>query len=172
MQRRLFLIAFVLAVVTAGGCTRSPTSSAPATGQRALLGTIPVTPLQSHWPLMVVTKNASCGCCGAWVERMRAAGFQVEVHDVDNLDPIKTRLGIAAGKGSCHTAEIGGYFVEGHVPADDIKRLLAQRPAAKGLVLPGMPVGSPGMEVPGGAVQSYTVELIDQQGEATAFARH
>jgi hypothetical protein len=121
---------------------------------------------------MVVTKNASCGCCGAWVDRMRGAGFRVEVHDVDDLGPIKTRLGVPAGKGSCHTAEIGGYFVEGHVPAEDIKRLLAEKPRAKGLVLQGMPLGSPGMEVPDGTVQPYTVELIDLRGEATAFARH
>jgi hypothetical protein len=103
---------------------------------------------------------------------MRAAGFRVEVHDVDNLDPVKTRLGIPAGKGSCHTAEIGGYFVEGHVPAQDIKRLLAERPNAKGLVLPGMPLGSPGMEAPDGSVQPYTVELVDPQGETVAFAQH
>ena len=74
--------------------------------------------------------------------------------------------------GSCHTAEVGGYFVEGHVPAEDVKRLLAEKPAAKGLVLPGMPLGSPGMEVPDGTVQPYTVKLVDKQGATHAFAQH
>lgn len=172
MQRQLVLTALPFLIALSVGCTRPPQSQDPAASQRAQIASLPISAAESPWPTMVVTKNASCGCCGAWVERMRGAGFTVEVHDVDNLDPIKTRLGIPAGKGSCHTAEIGGYFVEGHVPAEDIKRLLAERPAAKGLVLPGMPLGSPGMEVPDGTVQPYTVEIIDQQGEATAFARH
>jgi hypothetical protein len=120
-------------------------------------------------PLMVVHKNASCGCCGAWIQKMREAGFQVEVRNEDNLDPIKTRLGIPVGKGSCHTAEVGGYFVEGHVPAGDIKRLLAQKPNAKGLVLPGMPAGAPGMEMSGGTAQPYTVELVERDGTTTPF---
>lgn len=123
-------------------------------------------------PKMVVHKSASCGCCGLWVDHMRAAGFAVEVRNEDNLNPIKERVGVPLGKGSCHTAEVGGYFIEGHVPAEDVKRLLMDKPAAKGLVLPGMPLGSPGMEVPDGTVQPYTVELVDQTGAATAFARH
>ena len=80
--------------------------------------------------------------------------------------------GRAAGEGSCHTAEIGGYFVEGHVPAEDIKRLLAEQPDAKGLVLPGMPAGSPGMEMPDGRTQPYTVELVARDGTTAAFAHH
>lgn len=171
MRSRFLLATGILGLMIAG-CTPSSPSPDRTAKQRPVLGAIPVPAAQSPWPVMVVTKNASCGCCGAWVDRMREAGFRVEVHDVDDLDPVKTRLGVPAGKGSCHTAEIGGYFVEGHVPAEDIKRLLAEKPRAKGLVLPGMPLGSPGMEVPDGTVQSYTVELIDPQGEATAFARH
>ena len=103
---------------------------------------------------------------------MRKAGFTVEVHDLDNLDPVKTRVGIPAGKGSCHTAEVGGYFVEGHVPAADVKRLLALKPDAKGLVLPGMPMGSPGMEMPDGSTQPYTVELVQRDGTTSVFAQH
>ena len=91
---------------------------------------------------------------------------------MDNLDPIKTRLGIPAGKGSCHTAEIGGYFVEGHVPAADIQRLLAERPAVVGLAVGGMPVGSPGMEVPGRPADPYDVFSFDKKGQTTVFARH
>ena len=123
-------------------------------------------------PRMLVHKSASCGCCGLWVDHMRAAGFAVEVRNEDDLNPIKERVGVPLGKGSCHTAEVGGFFIEGHVPAEDVKRLLAEKPSAKGLVLPGMPLGSPGMEVPDGTVQSYTVELVDEQGATTAFEQH
>lgn len=126
----------------------------------------------SALPLVVVNKSPTCGCCGAWVDHMRAAGFQVQVNNMDNLNPIKERVGVPLGKGSCHTAEVGGYFVEGHVPAEDVKRLLADKPDAKGLVLPGMPLGSPGMEVPDGTVQPYTVELVGSDGQTTAFAEH
>ncbi|MBA3487614.1 MAG: DUF411 domain-containing protein [Lysobacter sp.] len=126
----------------------------------------------SALPLVVVNKSASCGCCGVWVDHMRAAGFQVQVNNIDNLNPIKERVGVPLGKGSCHTAEVGGYFVEGHVPAEDVKRLLAEKPDAKGLVVPGMPLGSPGMEVPDGTVQPYTVELVGRDGQTTPFAEH
>ena len=121
---------------------------------------------------MVVHKSPTCGCCGAWVEHMQAAGFKVEVREAEDINPIKEQLGVPYGKGSCHTAEIDGYFVEGHVPADDIKRLLAERPEAKGLVLPGMPAGSPGMEMPDGRTQPYTVELVKQDGALAPFASH
>jgi hypothetical protein len=123
-------------------------------------------------PMVVVHKSASCGCCASWVERVREAGFAVEVHDEDDLGPVKQRVGIPPGKGSCHTAVVGGYFIEGHVPPADIKRLLVERPDAQGLVLPGMPAGSPGMETPDGRAQPYTVELVQRDGSTTPFARH
>jgi len=85
---------------------------------------------------------------------------------------VKQRLGVPYGKGSCHTAEIGGYFIEGHVPAEDIKRLLAEKPNAKGLVLPGMPMGSPGMESPDGTSEPYTVELVQRDGTTNPFSQH
>lgn len=121
---------------------------------------------------MVVHKSPSCGCCGAWVEHMREAGFTVEVRDAENLEPVKQRVGIPYAKGSCHTAEIGGYFVEGHVPAADVQRLLTERPEAKGLVLPAMPMGSPGMEMPDGRTEAYTVELVTRDGQTRPFAQH
>ncbi|RDZ28499.1 DUF411 domain-containing protein [Lysobacter silvisoli] len=121
---------------------------------------------------MIVHKNPTCGCCSLWVDHVRAAGFTVEVRDHDNLHPIKERLGVPYGKGSCHTAEVGGYFVEGHVPAADIVRLLREKPQARGLAVPGMPAGSPGMELPDGRVQPYTVELIGRDGGTRAYARH
>lgn len=122
--------------------------------------------------LVVVHKNPTCGCCEMWVEHLRDAGFRVEVRNEDNLDPIKQRLGVPYGKGSCHTAEVAGYVVEGHVPAADIRRLLAEKPKARGLVLPGMPLGSPGMEVEGATPQPYTVELVQADGSTVAYARH
>src|SRR3546814_11262112 len=95
---------------------------------------------------------------------MREAGFTVEVRNTNNLNPVKERLGVPYGKGSCHTAEVGGYVVEGHVPADDVKSLLAQQLDAKGLVLPGMPLGSTGMEMPGGQKEPYTVAVVSSGG--------
>lgn len=121
---------------------------------------------------VLVHKNPSCGCCELWVEHLRKAGYRVEVRDEEDLNAVKERLGVPYGKGSCHTAEVGGYIVEGHVPVDDIQRLLAEKPDARGLVLPGMPLGSPGMEAPDGTVKPYTVELVKRDGTTIAFAEH
>ena len=123
-------------------------------------------------PLVVVYKSPTCGCCESWIAHMKAAGFPVEAKDVDNMDAIKTKVGVPYGKGSCHTAEVGGYFIEGHVPASDVKRLLAERPPAKGLTVPGMPAGSPGMEVPDGTVAPYDVELVAVDGSTSIYAHH
>lgn len=123
-------------------------------------------------PVLHVHKTPTCGCCGAWVDHMRAAGFHVRVEEHQDLEPVRQQLGVPYGKGSCHTAQIGGYFVEGHVPANDVKRLLDERPRARGLVVPGMPMGSPGMETPDGRVQPYTVERVEPDGTTTAYARH
>lgn len=129
-------------------------------------------PAPTEQPVLTVYKSPTCGCCLKWVEHMRDAGFEVTVNDVDNVHPVKMRVGVPPGKGSCHTAEVGGYFLEGHVPASDVKRLLAQRPAAKGLAVPGMPLGSPGMEVPDGRKQPYDVELVANDGTTSQFSRH
>ena len=123
-------------------------------------------------PLMVVHKSPTCGCCNSWIEHMRKAGFKVESRNVDDMSPVKARVGVPPAKGSCHTAEVGGYFIEGHVPAEDVKRLLAERPDAKGLTVPGMPGGSPGMELPDGSVHPYVVELVARDGTTSEFARH
>ncbi len=120
---------------------------------------------------LVVHKSQYCGCCELWVEHMRAAGFPVEVIDTENFDSIKTRLGVPAGLGACHTAEVGGYFVEGHVPANDVKKMLALRPVIRGLAVPGMPLGSPGMEQ-GDQVQPYDVIAVAGDGSGSVFARH
>ena|SRR5215510_11339651 len=123
-------------------------------------------------PLVKVFKNESCGCCKLWVAHVEEAGFATEVHHVDNLGPIKERVGIPVGQGSCHTAEVGGYFIEGHVSAADIQRLLREKPKAKGLTVPGMPIGSPGMEVASKQVQPYDVLLVAEDGTTTVYSHH
>lgn len=129
-------------------------------------------PAKTALPPVLVHKSESCGCCGLWVDHLRAAGFAVEVRNSDDLQAVKQRLGIGPSMMSCHTAEVGGYFVEGHVPAADIQRLLAEKPDVKGLVLPGMPLGSPGMEMPDGRVQPYVVSSVDRQGRMSDYAHH
>lgn len=121
-------------------------------------------------PVVQVYKSASCGCCSKWVDHMQANGFKVITKDMDDVTPHKQRLGVPVGLGSCHTAEVGGYLVEGHVPAADIKRLLAQKPKAKGLVSPGMPQSAPGMDMPGKI--PYDVLLVRTDGSTVVYARH
>ena len=101
-------------------------------------------------PLVTVYKSPTCGCCGKWVEHLRQAGLQVEVRETGNLDAVKQQLGVPRKLGSCHTATVGGYIIEGHVPAAQVQRLLREKPPVAGIAVPGMPVGSPGMEGPGG----------------------
>ena len=120
-------------------------------------------------PELVVTKDPSCGCCGAWVDHMRANGFSVTVPEAP-VNPLKVKLGVPRDLASCHTAEIAGYVVEGHVPASAVRRLLAERPKATGIAVPGMPVGSPGMEVEGSEPDTYDVVLFGPGGHK-AFAR-
>lgn len=119
---------------------------------------------------MVVYKSPSCGCCAAWIEHIEANGISVEVEERYDMSPIKAAMGVPEQLESCHTAKIGGYTIEGHVPADDIKLLLAERPDAKGLAVPGMPIGSPGMEQ-GDTKDPYVVVLYGDKGYQ-AFARH
>lgn len=130
-------------------------------------------PALAEPPKMIVAKSPTCGCCGAWVEHMQAAGFEVDVRNMeqDSLDAIKAKLGVRSEHASCNTATIGGYVVEGHVPADDIKRLLDEKPKALGLAVPGMPTGSPGMEY-GDEKDPYDTMLISADGSATVFAEH
>ena len=123
-------------------------------------------------PPVEVFKSPTCGCCGAWVEHLQAAGFAVTVKTVGNTTGVRRRLGLPDAFASCHTATVGGYVLEGHVPAADVKQLLARRPVALGLAVPGMPQGSPGMETPDGQRDAYDVLLIDKQGKAAVFAHH
>jgi hypothetical protein len=124
-------------------------------------------------PTLAVAKSPTCGCCTAWVERMQQSGFQTDVTDVDQdeLYAMKDRLGITPELAGCHTATIGGYFVEGHVPAEDIRRLLAEAPNALGITVPGMPMGAPGMDM-GSARDAFDVLLVLRDGTTQTFASY
>lgn len=120
---------------------------------------------------LIVTKSATCECCSGRVKHMTKAGFPVKIDVVDDVAPTKQRLGVPAPLISCHTSQIGGYVVEGDVPAADVGKLLAQRPKATGNALPGMVMGSPGMEE-GGPPQPYQTLLVDKTGKTRVFASH
>lgn len=108
-------------------------------------------------PIITVYKSPTCGCCTAWIDHLKANGFQVQAHNQDNVHPYKIKAKLGAGMGSCHTAFVDGYAVEGHVPAKDIKRMLLEKPDISGLTVPAMPIGSPGMEIPGVKADAYQV---------------
>lgn len=149
MKRRLFL------------------GRAGALGVFAALPSLAVVPARE----VQVFKSPYCGCCGAWVEHMRAAGFAVRVVEVHSATIERKRLGMPDRFGSCHTATIDGYVLEGHVPATEVKRLLATKPKAIGLAVPSMPPGSPGMEM-GARKDPYQVLLIDVSGQARVYASY
>ena len=123
-------------------------------------------PLSATAETITVHKTPWCGCCSAWVDHLREAGFDVVVEEAEDLSPYRAELGVPDQLASCHTAEVAGYAVEGHVPADEIKRLLVERPEANGLSVPGMPMGSPGMETPR-APDRYDVVIFSDDGAAT-----
>jgi hypothetical protein len=126
---------------------------------------------QSAAPTVTVYKSPTCGCCSKWIEHMRSNGFEVKSTDVQDMTSIKTANGVPVEAGSCHTALVGGYVLEGHVPADSVKRLLREKPKVAGLAVPGMPAGSPGMEVPSGQVEHYDVVSFVKGGATTVFDR-
>lgn len=152
MQRRQWLRAAALVGLSAAGFQRSALAQATT---------------------VQVWKDPNCGCCHLWVEHLQASGFKVEVRDVGNTAARK-RLGMPEQLGSCHTATVGGYVIEGHVPAADIHRLLKERPMALGLSVPGMPIGSPGMDGPEykGRKDAYDVLLVQKDGSSKSFQRY
>ena len=152
MQRRQWLHAAALVGLSAAGFQRSALAQATT---------------------VQVWKDPNCGCCHLWVEHLQASGFKVEVRDVGNTAARK-RLGMPEQLGSCHTATVGGYVIEGHVPAADIHRLLKERPVALCLSVPGMPIGSPGMDGPEykGRKDAYDVLLVQKDGSSKSFQRY
>ena len=147
MNRRIFL----QAILAGATCAPVLASAAPA-------------------PLVEVYKSKDCGCCEGWVEHLKANGFSVKVQNVDNPSDYREKFGIPKELGSCHTGLIQGYALEGHVPASEIKRLLAERPKAKGLAVPSMPLGSPGME--GSRRDPYDVLLVQADGRHAVYKHY
>lgn len=143
--------AFVIGAAALGGMTIVG-GSAPAAAQQ-----------------VEVWKSPTCGCCGGWVKHMEAAGFSMKVHTIEDVDAVKAAQGVPDTLMSCHTAVVDGYVVEGHVPASDIRRLLAERPKARGLSAPGMPQSAPGMDMPG---QPYDVIAFGTPEGNKVYAQH
>ena len=144
-------------------------------GLSAALGGLPLLAIgaTSTQPVIEVWKTPTCGCCHDWIKHLQANGYEVRTHDVSDATKreVRQRLGLADKFGSCHTALVGGYLLEGHVPARDIQRLLKEKPRALGLAVPGMPVGSPGMDGPayGGRKDPYDVLLVQRGGSASVY---
>ena len=126
--------------------------------------------LQAAGSQVSVYKTPTCGCCGMWVAHMRKNGFDLNVQDVEDTSPYRAKYGVPEKLGSCHTAVVEGYAIEGHVPAAEIQRMLKERPNAKGLAVPGMVAGSPGME--GGTAQPYDVLLFTADGKSTVYQHY
>ena len=145
MRRRDWLVLFCGLLIA--GCRRRPD---------------PITAELSVW------KSRTCGCCALWVDHMRVNGFNVRVTDVDDVTEFRVKAGVPDSLRSCHTATIDGYAVEGHIPADVVRNLLAQRPPVRGIAVPGMPIGSPGME--GARKERYNVLAFDEMGATSVFA--
>ena len=126
--------------------------------------------VQAGEPKAMVYKTPTCGCCSKWIDHLEENGFEVKSKNLSDVNPVKRMNGVPMRLASCHTAIIGGYFVEGHVPAQDVKRLLAERPNIAGIVVPRMPVGSPGMEGPN--PEAYSVLAVKRDGSTEVFSRH
>lgn len=148
MKPAILLLLFLSVSVTAADQARTPT------------------------PMMTVFKTPTCGCCAKWVDHMRENGFTVHVTDLNDLTTIKNKHNVPARLQSCHTGVVNGYVVEGHVPASDVKRLIKEKPAIVGITAPGMPAGSPGMEVPGITPPPYNVLTFDKAGATKVYATH
>ena len=149
-----------IAVITAAGLAYGVAAQQKAPATAAAL------------PKVTVYKTSSCGCCRLWVDHMKKSGFDVQAMDVSSADvrAVSKAAGLKDEDASCHTAKIGNYVVDGHVPADDIKRMLKEKPAIAGLSAPGMPQGSPGMEQ--GSKEPYDVVAFTKDGKTTVFAKH
>lgn len=179
---RFLATALLLALLPLAGCQTDDAPAAPADTPEAT----PVADTQdasaddialasgdavtnADGPVVTVYKSPTCGCCSLWGEYLEREGFQVVNRDTQNMAAVKDSLGVPRDLGSCHTATVEGYVIEGHVPAEPIRQLLAEAPDARGLAVPGMPIGSPGMEQ-GDRRQPYNVLILDQSGEASVYA--
>lgn len=179
MVRSSVLAAAAIALL-ASACSRADSGADAAASQVVATGDVAAVPAPAHAAhapavpadstTVTVYKSPTCGCCKEWEKHMRESGFTVVSHDTPDMNAVKQEHGITQDIGSCHTATVGGYVLEGHVPAADVKRLLAERPAVAGLAVPGMPMGSPGME--GIYKDKYNVVAFDRAGGRSVFASY
>ena len=166
-RRRLASPVIALAFASAA-CSSPRGDSVPETPPAAVAAPQPAqTADDDSDTTLVVYKEATCPCCNKWVEYMRTNGFRVVTYDVTDLDAVKQKHSITSNLQSCHTTEVGGYYVEGHVPVDLVRKLLAERPRIAGITVPGMPVGSPGMEV--GPPEPYDILSVDSAGRTAIY---
>ena len=167
IERRIAAPLFALAFLAAA-CGSPRNDSVPEAPPAAIAASQPAqTAGADSATTLVVYKEATCPCCNKWVEYMQTNGFRVVTYNVTDLDAVKQKHNIAGNLQSCHTTEVGGYFVEGHVPVDLVRKLLAERPRIAGITVPGMPVGSPGMEV--GQPEPYDILSVDSAGRTAIY---
>lgn len=175
MTRNLFIAVTLLSLLNASVYAKPDAAYAARANTKADAPINMETPQKeskSALPLLTVYKSESCGCCQLWVEHMQKAGFSATVVNTTELSAIKAKFSVPKDLHSCHTASVGGYFVEGHVPASDVLRLLAEKPNVAGIGVAGMPMGSPGMEVPSGDTQPYKVTQVNKDGRQSIFSSH
>lgn len=166
-QTILRAIALVVAVgsISIGACSNLATSNVP-TQQTAAVAELP-----SEVRQVVSFRSPTCGCCEGWVAHMRANGFEVEDNVVEDIEAVKREHNIPTDLASCHTAIVNGYVIEGHIPAADVSRLLTEKPDVAGIAVPGMPIGSPGMES-GDIQEPYAVYTFTEDGSTEVFQEH
>jgi hypothetical protein len=170
-RSRLLVCALPLLAVACGSRTDAPAAS--ETAASLAMSTVPAaerSAAPADLPVVHVYKSPTCGCCADWVTHIEAAGFKTEVQDMPDVTPIKQRAGLPQDLGSCHTALVGDYVVEGHVPASTMLRLLTEKPAIAGIAVPGMPMGSPGMEGPW--KDDYDVIAFTRDGRRAVYESH
>ena len=184
--RRRWMAPVLVAAAAACGGGAAPRDDAPAAAPAAAsavaaggagavaagASTTPAPAARGAGTTVTVYKSPTCGCCKSWVEHMEQHGYTMVVHDTEAMAPVKAELGVPGALESCHTATVGNYVLEGHVPASDVDRLLRERPAVLGLAVPGMPVGSPGMEMPGTPADRYDVVAFERGSGSRVFASH
>lgn len=165
MRRSSAALLALLVPLLAAACAGETEST--SNGQ-ALAAEAPSAEVSEELPTILVYKTATCGCCNGWIEHLEAAGFTVDARDTRDLMSVKRDAGVPTQLSSCHTAIVEGYVVEGHIPAEQVKSLLANRPDVAGIAVPGMPIGSPGMEGPN--PQPYQVYSFTGDGQAAVYA--
>lgn len=165
--RRTLVLAGAIALLTAACASPKSLNTSKTQGTEAITTQVASIPNAE----LVVYRSPTCGCCGAWLAQMQALGFQTQDNVIESVDAIKAETGLPQELASCHTTLVNGYVVEGHVPAADIVRLLTEKPDIAGIAVPGMPIGSPGMES-GDTVEPYATLTFDQAGNTTVFQEH